>query len=104
MNQIQPYRARFNFLKVEDPVDITVWADRTIEVLRATTPTTNYLLQLTIPGFPFDLDSEGFYNLSLSLMQTGFCKELQLELSGNGNWTLYQIKVAAWEAMPLVAT
>ena len=103
MNQIQPYRARFQFLESEDPVDITVWADRTIEVLRHTTPTTNYLLMLTIPGFPFDLDSEGFYNLPLSLMQTGLCKELQLELSGSSNWTLYQIKVAAWEAMPLVA-
>ena len=102
-NQIQPHSARFQFLESEDPVDITIWADRTIELLKKTTPTNNYRLSLTIPGFPFDLDKEGYYNLPLSLMNVGVCTELQVELSGTGNWTLYQIKCTAFEAMPLLS-
>jgi hypothetical protein len=101
INQIQPHSARFQFLESDDPVDITVWADRTVELLKTNTPTNNYRLSLTIPGFPFDLDKEGYYNLPLSLMGLGICSEMQLELSGAGNWTIYQIKVTAFEAMPL---
>jgi hypothetical protein len=101
INQIQPHSARFQFLESDDPVDITVWADRTIELLKTDTQTNNYRLSLTIPGFPFDLDKEGYYNLPLSLMGLGICSEMQVELSGTGNWTIYQIKVTAFEAMPL---
>jgi hypothetical protein len=101
INQIQPHSARFQFLESDDPVDITIWADRTIELLKKSTPTNNYLLTLTIPGFPFDLDKEGYYNLALSLMNVGICTELQVALAGPGNWTLYQIKCSAFEAMPL---
>jgi hypothetical protein len=101
INQIQPHSTRLQFLESDDPVDITIWADRTIELLKKNTPTNNYLLTLTIPGFPFDLDKEGYYNLPLSLMNTGICTELQVSLSGPGNWTLYQIKCSAFEAMPL---
>jgi hypothetical protein len=103
INQIQPYSAKIQFIESEDPVDVTVWADRTIELLRKTTPTNNYLLSLTIPGFPFDLDREGYYNLPLSLLSAGVCNELQLEFEGTGNWTLYQIKLTAFEAAPLVS-
>jgi hypothetical protein len=101
VNQIQPHSARLQFIESDDPVDVTVWADRTILLKKANTPTNNYLLTLTIPGFPFDLDKDGFYNLPLSLMNTGICTELQVELSGTGNWTLFQLKMTAFEAMPL---
>jgi len=101
INQIQPHSARFQFLESDDPVDITIWADRTIELLKKSTPTNNYRLSLTIPGFPFDLDKEGYYNLPISLMNVGICTEMQVELAGPGNWTLYQIKCSAFEAMPL---
>jgi hypothetical protein len=104
VNQIQPHSARLQFLESDDPVDITIWADRTIELLKKNSPTNNYRLQLTIPKFPFDLDKEGYYNLPLSLMSSGICTELQVELSGTGNWTLYQIKCTAFEAAPLVLT
>ena len=101
VNQIQPQSARFQFLESEDPVDITVWADRTIELFKKNTATNHYQLSLPIPRFSFDLDKEGYYNLALGLMHTGICNELQVELSGTGNWTIYQIKATAFEAMPL---
>ena len=101
INQIQPHSAKFQFIESDDPVDITAWGDRTIELVKVNSVTNNYLLVLTIPGFPFDLDKTGYYNLPLSLSGCGICNELQLELRGVGNWTLYQIKAAAFEAMPL---
>jgi hypothetical protein len=101
INQIQPHSAKIQFIESDDPVDVTVWGDRTIELVKKNTPTNNYLLSLTIPGFPFDLDKTGFYNFPLSLSGTGICNELQLELSGTGNWTVFQMRVAAFEAMPL---
>ena len=101
INQIQPHSAKIQFIESDDPVDVTVWGDRTIELVKKNTPTNNYLLSLTIPGFPFDLDKTGFYNFPLSLSGTGICNELQIELSGEGNWTVFQMRVAAFEAMPL---
>ncbi len=101
VNQIQPHSARFQFLESDDPVDITVWADRTIELRKVNTPTNNYRLSLPIPAFPFDLDKDGYFNLPVSLMHTGICSELQVELSGSGNWTIFQLKTTAFEAMPL---
>lgn len=101
MNQIQPHSAKIQFLESDDPVNVTAWGDRTIELVRANSVTNNFLLVLTIPGFPFDLDKAGFYNLPLSLSGCGICNELQIELDGTGNWTVYQIKAAAFEAMPL---
>ena len=101
INQIQPHSAKIQFIESDDPVDVTVWGDRTIELVKKNSPTNNYLLTLTIPGFPFDLDKTGFYNFPLSLSGTGICNELQLELSGTGNWTVFQMRVAAFEAMPL---
>ena len=101
VNQIQPHSAKIQFLESDDDVDITIWGDRTIRLLDASSPTNNYLLTLTIPGFPFDLDKTGFYNLPLSLMASGICNELQVELAGIGNWTVFQMKMAAFEAMPL---
>ena len=102
INQIQPHSAKLQFLESDDPVDVTIWADRTIQLLKKNSPTNNYKLSLTIPGFPFDLDREGYYNLPLSLMSVGICNELQVQLSGEGNWTIYQMKLTAFEAMPLV--
>jgi hypothetical protein len=86
INQIRPHSVRFQFLESNDPVDITTIADR------------------TIPGFPFDLDREGYKNVPVGLLSVGICTELQFLLAGTGNWTLFQIKVAAFESMPLVAT
>jgi hypothetical protein len=103
-NQIQPYSSRFQFLGSENPVDITVIANRTIDLYTRTAETSGNLLQLPIPGFTFDLDKGGYYNLPISLMNVGVCSELQFLLTGYGNWTLYQIKLTAFEAAPLVAT
>jgi hypothetical protein len=103
MNQIEPYSAQLQFLESEDPVDITVWADRTIQLRLSNTDTNGYKLSLTIPKFPFDLDKEGFYIFPMSLAWVGVCNEVQIELSGDGNWTLYQVKVTAFECEPLVS-
>ena len=100
-NQIQPHSARIQFLESVDPVDICVILDRTIELSKVNTPTSSSLLSLTIPGFPFDLDKEGYYNFPMSLMGAGYCSEVQIELEGEGNWTLYQMKLTAFEAAPL---
>jgi hypothetical protein len=102
-NQIQPYSSKFQFLNSEDPVDITVIVDRTISLYTRSSQTSGYLLSLPIPGFTFDLDKGGYYNLPMSLMNVGVCNELQFLLEGTGNWTLYQIKLTAFEAEPLVA-
>jgi hypothetical protein len=104
LNQIQPHSARLQFLESVDNVNITVILDRTIEPLILNTPTSGSLLQLTIPALPFDLDVSGFYYYPISLMNVGVCAEIQIELEGTGNWTLFQLKVAAWEAAPLMAT
>ena len=104
INQIRPHSVRFQFLESEDPVNVTVIADRTIELLAQTLDTSGYLLSLTIPGFPFDLDVEGYKNAIIGLLGTGICSELQFELEATGNWTLYQIKASAFETMPLLAT
>ena len=104
VNQIQPHSAHIQFIESDDPVDVIIWADRTIDLVRKNTQTNNYLLTLTIPGFPFDLDKAGFYNFPLSLSGCGICNEMQIELSGPGNWTVYQMRVVAFEAMPLTTT
>jgi hypothetical protein len=101
INQIQPHSAHIQFIESDDPVTVTAWGDRTILLTEADTPTNNYLLSLTIPGFPFDLDKTGFYNFPFSLSGCGICNELQIGLSGPGNWTVFQMRVAAFEAMPL---
>jgi hypothetical protein len=100
--QIQPYAGRLQFLDSEENVDITVVVDRTVEPLTLNSPTSGSLLQLTIAQLPFDLDTSGYYYLPISLLSIGFCAELQFKLAGSGNWTLFQIKLAAFEAAPLL--
>jgi len=39
----------------------------------------------------------------MSLAWVGVCNEVQLELNGDGNWTLYEVKVTAFERQPLVS-
>lgn len=104
MQQIQPFGTRLQFLDSEEDVDVTVILDRTIEPLTRNSPTSGSLLQLTIPSLPFDLDVMGYYNLPISLIGVGICTELQLQIEGTGNWTLFQVKVAAWETVPLTLT
>jgi hypothetical protein len=101
-NRIQPYSAKFQFLDSEERIDISVIVDRTIDLYTRTSETSGNLLVLPIPGFTFDLDKGGYYNLPLSLMNVGVCNELQFYLEGYGNWTLYQLKLTAFEAAPLV--
>jgi hypothetical protein len=103
INLIEPHSALLQFLESEDPVDITTWADRTIQLKRQNTSTNNYKLSLTIPGFPFDLDREGYYLLPMSLSYLGVCNEIQIELEGEGNWTLFQIKATAFEHAPMIS-
>jgi hypothetical protein len=100
INQIRPHSVLFQFLQSQDPVNITVIADRVVELLKRTTSTTGYLLQLTIPGFPFDLDGEGYLNVTLGLLGVGICNEIAFELESPGNWTLFQVKTTAFPSMP----
>ena len=102
INQIRPHSMRFQFLESEDPVQFTALADRTIELYKRTLDTSSYLLSLTIPGFPFDLDREGFAQRVVALLKTGICTELQFLLEGTGNWTLFSVKAAAFETHPLI--
>jgi hypothetical protein len=37
----------------------------------------------------------------MSLMGAGVCSEIQMELHAPGNWTLYQMKLTAFEAAPV---
>lgn len=104
IGQIRPHSVRFQFLESQDPVNVTVIADRVIELAKRAIQTNNYLLSLTIPGFPFDLDEDGFKNVALGLLGVGLCTEFQFLLEGTGNWSLYQIKTAAFPSMPIVAT
>jgi hypothetical protein len=102
LNQIQPHSAKLQFLESEEDVTITVIVDRTIEPITTVSATSGALLQLTIPGLPFDLDLTGFYYCPLSLLSIGICNELQIQIEGDGNWTIFQVKVAAWEAAPMM--
>jgi hypothetical protein len=104
INQVRPHSARFQFLDSQDPVTITAIADRRGEISKRSVATNNYLLSLTIPSFPFDLDVEGYKIAPLALLKSGICSELQFRLEGEGNWTLYQIMASAFESMPLVVT
>jgi len=104
INQIRPHSARFLFLESDDVVKVTAIADRSIELTKRDLATTNYLLSLTIPRFPFDLDVEGYNVGVIGLLKTGICTELQFKLENPGNWTLYQIQAAAFVSMPQVAT
>jgi hypothetical protein len=103
INRIRPHSARFQFLESADPVMVSVIADRTIQLMSRTLDTSGFLLSLTIPGFPFDLDAEGYANAVIGLLGTGLCSELQFEFNGTGNWTLYQIKTSAFESAPVLA-
>jgi hypothetical protein len=103
LNQIQPHSSRLQFLDSVDNVDVTVILDRASEPLVMNCATSGALLQLTIAALPFDLDVTGYYYLTMSLMSVGICSELQLQLAGDGNWTLFQLKVAAFETAPLMA-
>jgi hypothetical protein len=102
-NQIQPYSAFIQFLESKDPVDICLIADRTIELSRYNTPTGDSGLSLPIPEFPFTLTKQGYYILPLSLNHFGICTEVQIEFEGEGNWSVYQVKLNAFEAAPLVS-
>jgi hypothetical protein len=104
INQIRPHSARFQFLESTEPAEISVIADRAVVLLNRTVATDNYKLTLPIPRFPFDLDREGYCNQVLGLLKTGICTELQFVLEGDGNWTLYQIRVAAFAVVPQLAT
>ena len=97
-NRIQPYNALIQFLESHDPVDVTVIADRTVKLVDYSSPTGQQGLTLPIPGFPFSLTEQGYYNLPLGLNFLGVCNELQLEFSGTGNWSLAQMKVNAFDA------
>jgi hypothetical protein len=102
LNQIQPHSAKLQFLESEESVDVTVIVDRTIEPLTLESVTSGALLQLTIPALPFDLDTTGYYYLPISLLSIGICSEIQIQLAGEGNWTLFQLKLAAFESAPLL--
>ena len=101
INQIQPHTARIQFLESNDPVDVTVITDRTIKLRKVNTPTGQQGLSIPIPGFTFSLTEQGYYNLPMSLNNIGVCSEIQLELEAPGNWSLYQLKLTAFEAAPL---
>jgi hypothetical protein len=101
--QVRPHSARFQFLSSVDPVTVTAIADRGAELVRRNLATNSYLLSLTIPGFPFDLDIEGYKIQAVGLLKTGICTELQFKLEGTGNWSLFQIRASAFESMPLIA-
>jgi len=103
INQFRPHSARFQFLSSVDPVTITAIADRIGEVAKRNVATSDALLSLPIPNFPFDLDREGYKIQPIGLLKTGICTELQFALEGTGNWTLFQIKASAFESVPLVA-
>jgi len=101
INQIQPHTAMVQFLESNDPVDVTVISDRTIKLRKVSTPTGQQGLSIPIPGFTFSLTEQGYYNLPMSLNNIGVCSEVQLQLEGPANWSLYQIKMTAFEAAPL---
>ena len=102
VNQIRPNAVRLRFLQSADPVNVTVWGDRTLQLHKVNYPTTTSLLSLPIAGFPFDLDVEGYKNVPISLMHCGICTEMQVELTGNGNWTIFEIKTSLFPSMPMV--
>jgi hypothetical protein len=102
-NRIQPYSVLIQFLESNDPVGITVIADRTVKLSDYNSPTGASSLSLPISGFPFDLTEQGYFNLALGLSFLGICNEVQLELEGVGNWSLYQLKLAAFMAAPQLA-
>jgi hypothetical protein len=104
INQIRPHSGRFLFLDSVDNVNVTVIADRSVQLAHRTLSTTPYLLSLTIPGFPFDLDTEGYVQRVIGLLKTGICTELQFQFEGTGNWVLFQIRASAFSSMPQVAT
>jgi len=104
INQFRPHSVRLQFLDSDDPVTVTALGDRAAELIKKDVATTSYLLTLTIPSFPFDLDIAGYKIQPIALLATGICSELQIRLEGTGNWTLYQIKASAFESMPLVVT
>lgn len=101
INRFQPNSALVQFLESADPVDITLIADRTIDITKVNTPTGQSGLTLPISGFPFDLVEQGYYNRPMALAHFGICNEVQLEFEGEGNWSLSQIKLTAYEAAPL---
>ena len=100
-NQIQPHSAKIQFLESSDPVDVTLISDRTIKLRKINTPTGQQGLSLPIPGFTFSLTEQGYYNLPISLANIGVCNEIQIQMEGTGNWSLYQMKLTAFEAAPL---
>jgi len=78
-----------------------VISDRTIKLRKINTPTSQQGLSLPIPGFTFSLTEQGYYNLPMSLANIGVCNEIQIQMEGTANWSLYQMKLTAFEAAPL---
>jgi hypothetical protein len=85
-------------------VDVTIITDQENSLYLANTITTPGVLTLPIAALPFDLDVSGYYYAPLSLMSVEICTEMQVLLEGRGNWTLFQLRMAAWEAVPMEAT
>ena len=56
INQIQPHSARIRFIENDDPVDVTAWGDRTIELVE------KHIAQLPVE---FD-DTQFFRSISTS--------------------------------------
>jgi hypothetical protein len=103
-NQIQPCSTRLQFLGSEENVDVSIITNQENTTYLTNTITTPGGLSLPIAQLPFDLDVSGYYYAPLSLMSIDICTELQVELEGDGNWTLFQIRMIAWEAVPMEAT
>ena len=82
-------------------MDVSAILDRTIALKKYNTATCQPGLSLPIPGFTFNLTESGYYNFPMSLNNVGLCSEIQLELEGVGNWSLYQMKLTAFEAAPV---
>ena len=89
-------------LTFDDPATVTVWGDRTVKLHEKTYETSGALLTLPIPKFPFDLDVLGYKNVPISLMGAGVCTELQIEVAGEGNWSLFQMKSSFFPTMPAI--
>ena len=101
MNQIQPHSVKIQFLESVDDVTVTILVDRYSEVLKTVSQTSGSYLVLPIAAIPFDLDVIGYFYLPLSLMSVGICDEVQVQLEGDGNWTVFQVRLAAYEYAPL---
>jgi hypothetical protein len=101
LNQVQPYNVRLRFSQSVAPVTVDVITDTNeTDGVLLNLSTTTKVLQLP-HDLPWNLDTTGDQYASFNVQGVaGECNELQVRLTGTGDWRLHKMDATAFISKP----